>query len=59
MTFFVASENGADLAPLTELADAGAYRPAIDRVFDLTSAADAMRRLESGDVRGKVVLSVV
>lgn len=56
--FFVNAEKGEDLPPLTALADAGSLRPALDGVFDLTSAADAMRRLESGDVRGKLVLSV-
>jgi len=58
LRFFVNAEKGEDLPPLTALADAGSLRPALDGVFDLTSAADAMRRLESGEVRGKVVLSV-
>lgn len=58
LRFFVATEKATALTRLSDLADAGSLRPAIDSVFDLTSSADAMRRLESGDVRGKVVVSV-
>ncbi len=37
---------------------AGQVRPPIDRLFPLAQAADAHRRLESGDHLGKVILSV-
>ena len=40
------------------LLDAGTIRPVIDSVFPLTSAADAHRRMESGDHVGKIVLQV-
>jgi NADPH:quinone reductase len=36
----------------------GRVRPLIDRTFPLTSAADAHRRLESGEHVGKIVLTV-
>jgi putative PIG3 family NAD(P)H quinone oxidoreductase len=39
------------------LAD-GAVRPVIDSVFPLSAAADAHRRMESGDHVGKIVLDV-
>lgn len=47
----------ADLVELTELIEAGAVTPAIDRVYPLAEAADAMRHLRSGAVRGKVVVT--
>jgi NADPH:quinone reductase-like Zn-dependent oxidoreductase len=58
MPFFVASENAADLATLADLADEGAFRPAVERVFPLEDAAKAMAHLESGHTRGKLVVSV-
>ncbi|MGZ4484041.1 MAG: NAD(P)-dependent alcohol dehydrogenase [Nocardioidaceae bacterium] len=58
LTMFVASENGADLETLTALVDRGAVRPAVDQVFSFESAADAIRRFESGQARGKVVVTV-
>jgi NADPH2:quinone reductase len=44
-----------DIWPLVE---AGVVRPILDARFPLAEAADAHRRLESGDVIGKVVLLV-
>ena len=32
--------------------------PSIDRVYPLQEAADAMRRLEAGEARGKVAISI-
>ncbi|CAN5390239.1 NAD(P)-dependent alcohol dehydrogenase [soil metagenome] len=47
-----------DLLELTELIEAGTITPAIDSVYPLAEAADAMRHLRAGAVRGKVVISV-
>ncbi|MGF1466704.1 MAG: NAD(P)-dependent alcohol dehydrogenase [Sandaracinaceae bacterium] len=53
------SEVGAEeLATLGELIEEGKVRPAVDRTFPLADAADAMRYLLAGQVRGKVVISV-
>jgi NADPH:quinone reductase-like Zn-dependent oxidoreductase len=38
--------------------EAGELRPVIDSVFPLAAAADAHRRMESGDHVGKIVLQV-
>ena len=38
--------------------EAGQVTPCVDSAFPLDEAADAMRRLEAGLVRGKVAISV-
>jgi len=56
------SEKGAIAAALERevwpLIERGALRPVVAEVFPLDRAADAHRRLESGDVIGKLVLRV-
>lgn len=54
----ITKETHVDLEVLRELVDAGAVRPAIDRTYPLEQAAEAMRRLESGAVRGKIAIVV-
>ncbi|MDP9240887.1 MAG: NAD(P)-dependent alcohol dehydrogenase, partial [Actinomycetota bacterium] len=54
---FIASENSKDLDTLRGLIESGAVTPVIDRVCSLTEIPDAMRDLEAGRVRGKVVVS--
>ncbi len=53
-----ARRNGDDLAELARRIDAGEVRPVVDEVFPLERAAEAVARLESGEVRGKVVIAV-
>jgi NADPH:quinone reductase-like Zn-dependent oxidoreductase len=48
----------ADLVALRELIEAGKLRPVIDRTYPLGEAADAIRYLEQGHARGKVVVTV-
>lgn len=45
-----------DLVSLAELAEAGKLAPVIDRAYPLAEAADAFRHLETGHVRGKVIV---
>ncbi len=47
-----------DLIALTELIEAGSLTPVIDRTYPLIEAPDAIRYLEEGHVRGKVVITV-
>jgi NADPH:quinone reductase-like Zn-dependent oxidoreductase len=47
-----------DLEFLRELIEAGSVTPVIDRTYPLSEAADAIRYLETGRARGKVVISV-
>ena len=53
-----ARRNGDDLAELASRIDAGEVTPVVDEVFPLERAAAAVARLESGAVRGKVVIQV-
>jgi NADPH:quinone reductase-like Zn-dependent oxidoreductase len=56
--FFIAKLNETDLVFLGELPEAGTLRSAIDRRYELSDAADALRYLDEGHARGKIVLSV-
>ncbi|HET6562556.1 MAG TPA: NAD(P)-dependent alcohol dehydrogenase [Marmoricola sp.] len=58
LTNFVNRESGADLERLTPLLESGAVTPAVDRVLPLAEAQAAMRLMETGQVRGKIALTV-
>lgn len=47
-----------DVAFLKELVEAGKLAPVIDRRYPLSEVRDALRYLESGNARGKIVLTV-
>ncbi len=55
--FMVAS--GAQLREIVTLVEAGTIRPVIDRSFPLATTADALRYVEQGRAKGKVVITVV
>jgi NADPH:quinone reductase-like Zn-dependent oxidoreductase len=55
---FLAKPDSQDLKALSELIEAGTITPVIDRIFPLDEAPDALRYLEQGHARGKVVVSV-
>jgi NADPH:quinone reductase-like Zn-dependent oxidoreductase len=50
------SKEDRGLDHLTELVEAGQVVPAIERTYPLADAAAAMRHLEAGQVRGKLVI---
>jgi len=58
VTSFVAKGNAEDLAFIGNLIVSGELTPIIDRVYDLNESADAMRYLEEGHARGKVIVKV-
>jgi NADPH:quinone reductase-like Zn-dependent oxidoreductase len=58
MGFFLARISNADLLALTELIEAGKVTPVIDRTYPLRETAEAIRYLETGHARGKVVITV-
>jgi NADPH:quinone reductase-like Zn-dependent oxidoreductase len=55
----VATERATDFAELAALIEAGTITPAIDRVVPLSDAADAVRALRAGELRGKAVVEVI
>jgi NADPH:quinone reductase-like Zn-dependent oxidoreductase len=55
---FVSSENAEDLMVLRELIEAGKLTPAIDRTYPLSEVPAAIRYMQEGRARGKVVISV-
>ena len=56
---FLASETTTeDLVNLTELLETGQVTPVIDRRCALRDVADALRYLETGRARGKVVIAL-
>jgi NADPH:quinone reductase-like Zn-dependent oxidoreductase len=54
----IAKLNQKDLVFLKELAETGKVKPVIDRRYPLSKTADAIRYLEEGHARGKVVITV-
>jgi NADPH:quinone reductase-like Zn-dependent oxidoreductase len=55
---FVASENHEDMIVLKDLIESGKVAPVIDRTYPLSQVAEAIRYLEEGHARGKVVITV-
>ncbi len=53
---FLAHSSKADLIVLRELLDAGKVAPVIDRSYPLSDVPEAIRYLEEGHARGKVVI---
>jgi NADPH:quinone reductase-like Zn-dependent oxidoreductase len=58
ITGLVSKERSSDLETLAGHLQNGSVVPAIDRSFPLNLVADAMHRMETGQVRGKVVITV-
>lgn len=50
--------NQNDLTYLKELLEAGKVMPVLDRCYPLSETADALRYLETGRARGKVVITI-
>jgi NADPH:quinone reductase-like Zn-dependent oxidoreductase len=57
-SMFIARMRRADLTFLADLIADGRVKPVIDRTYPLAEAADAMRYLEGGHARGKVIVHV-
>jgi NADPH:quinone reductase-like Zn-dependent oxidoreductase len=54
----LAELNKDDLATLATLMQGRRVTPVIDRTYELSEAAEALRYLEKGHARGKVVVTV-
>jgi len=55
---FVAKQTSEKLIVLKELIEAGKVTPVIDRTYPLSEVPEAMRYVEAGHTRGKVVITV-
>jgi NADPH:quinone reductase-like Zn-dependent oxidoreductase len=55
---FICKENHEDMLVLKELIEAGKVTPAIDRTYPLSEVPKAVRYLEEGRARGKVVITI-
>jgi NADPH:quinone reductase-like Zn-dependent oxidoreductase len=58
LTTLMANPSSEDLRVLSDFLEEGAVTPVIDRRFSLEEVPEAIRYLESGRVRGKVVVTV-
>jgi NADPH:quinone reductase-like Zn-dependent oxidoreductase len=51
-------ERATHIERLAALVEAGKVTPSLDRTYRLPDAPEAMRRLEAGEVRGKIAITV-
>jgi NADPH:quinone reductase-like Zn-dependent oxidoreductase len=58
LTFIVNRERQSDLDRLRQLVEEGTVAPAVDTVYPLDQAADAVRRLVAGNTQGKLAIAV-
>ena len=58
MGMMMADANQKDLTVLAGMMQAGTIKPVIDRTYKLDQLADAIRYLEQGHARGKVIITV-
>jgi NADPH:quinone reductase-like Zn-dependent oxidoreductase len=58
MAMFMAKSNQEDLAILHDLIQAGKVTPVIDKRYSLNEVPEAIRYLEQGHARGKVVITL-
>jgi NADPH:quinone reductase-like Zn-dependent oxidoreductase len=55
---FIATPNRADLLVLAGLIDAGKVLPVVDRTYPLSEVPTAIRYMQDGHARGKIVITV-
>jgi NADPH:quinone reductase-like Zn-dependent oxidoreductase len=58
MGMMMADANHNDLTVLAEMMESGKMKPVIDRTYKLSEVPEAIRYLEQGHARGKVVITV-
>ncbi len=58
MGVFLSHSSAEDLAVLRDMMQDGRVTPVVDRTYPLAEVADAMRYLEAGHARGKVIVTV-
>jgi NADPH:quinone reductase-like Zn-dependent oxidoreductase len=55
---FIATQSSQDLLVLSELIESGKVTPAIDRTYPLAEVPAAIRHMQDGRARGKIVITV-
>jgi NADPH:quinone reductase-like Zn-dependent oxidoreductase len=55
--FFIASWNRADMDVLREMLESGSVKPVVEKRYELSEVADAIRHMGEGHARGKLVIS--
>jgi len=58
LIMLASKERASDQERLIPLLEAGTVTPSIDRTYSLEQVPDAMRHLESGSARGKIVITI-
>jgi NADPH:quinone reductase-like Zn-dependent oxidoreductase len=58
LTMKTPREHHADIDRLARLVEAGELTPIIDKSYPMDQAPDAMRHLENGQARGKIVITI-
>jgi NADPH:quinone reductase-like Zn-dependent oxidoreductase len=56
--FFIAKPNRDDLVTLRELIEAGRVRPVIERRCELAQLGEALRTMDDGHARAKIVVTI-
>ena len=57
VVMFIGKPSQADLSGIGELIATGKLKPVIDKVYPLSEAVAAMRHVEEGHARGKVIIT--
>jgi len=57
-SFLFMSANGAQLNEITSLIETGAVIPVLDKIFPFNETNDALKYVESGRAKGKVVINI-
>lgn len=57
-SFLFMKASGSQLGQITKLVESGVIRPIVDKVFSFAQTNDAMRYVESGRAKGKVVIKI-
>jgi NADPH:quinone reductase-like Zn-dependent oxidoreductase len=55
---YLATHRQEDIQALADMLAAGTIRPVVDRAYPLDRAAEAVAYVESGEARGKVVITI-
>lgn len=58
-SFLFMTASGSQLRQITPLIESGVIRPVVDKIFPFAATNDALAYIESGRVKGKVVIKVL